>query len=163
MIYPPVRDTALHQTKRIPFGIKIIIGFHLLSVLLWAIGQGGAVVCYDLVAEWGLQEPRESLDPVLVEVHRGIGLADVVVQTPLFLVAVAGLWRMKFYGAVASWLVLGISIYWPVVEWAKHFFFARAEVKYLPMDMATNGVLAFVVLFSVWASAYLFKKRELFD
>jgi len=153
----------MHQTTKIPFGIKIIIGFHLLSIILWIIGQGGAVISYDTVAKWGLQGPRELLDPVIVEVNRSIGLADIIIQIPLFILAVLGLWRLRFYGALASWLVLGITIYWPVVAWAEHYFFSQAAVKYHPFDMATNGVLTFIFLFAVWASWYLFKNHKLFD
>lgn len=96
---------------KIPLGIKIIIGFHLLNILLWTIGQGGAVISYDTIAQWGLQDSRELIDPVIVEVNRAIGLADMIIMIPLFLIAVIGLWRQKFYGAVFSWLALGITFY----------------------------------------------------
>jgi len=115
------------------------------------------------VARWGLQEPRERLDPVIVEVNRGIGFADFAIQIPLFILAVIGLWRLRFYGAVASWLVLGITLYWPIVAWAHEYFYAQAAVKYHPLDMTANGILAFVFLFALWASWYLFKNRKLFD
>lgn len=46
-----------------PLGIKFIIGFHILSIIFWVVGQGGAVIAYDTVAQWGLQEPRETIDP----------------------------------------------------------------------------------------------------
>ena len=84
--------------RRVPIGIKFVIGFFLLSFTLWTIGQGGAVVCYDTVAGMGLQEPRETVDPVIVEVNRGIGFGDVVIQIPLFLVAAIGLWKLRFFG-----------------------------------------------------------------
>ena len=147
---------------RLPFGIKVIITFFLLSVVLWTIGQGGAVVSYDRVAEWGLQEPRESLEPALVETHRGVGLADIIIQIPLFIIAVTGLWRLKYYGAVVSWLAFGITLYWPIVEWCKAYFYQQAAIKYQPMDITTRAVLAFILVFTLWASWYLFKKRRLF-
>jgi hypothetical protein len=146
----------------LPLGIKVIIAFFLLSGILWTIGQGGAVVSYDRVAEWGLQEPRANLAPALVETHRGIGLADMIIQIPLFITAVIGLWQLRYYGAVVSWLAFGITMYWPIVEWCKHYFFRQAAIKYQPMDMATNGILAFILVFALWASWYLFKKRRMF-
>lgn len=157
------RGEFMHQTVKIPPGVKIIIGFHLLSIILWTIGQGGAVTSYDTVAKWGLQEPRELVDPVIVEVNRGIGLTDFLIQIPLFILAVIGLWRLKFFGAVVSWLLLGITIYWPVVAWANKYFFAKAAVKYHPFDIATNVILVLIVLFAVWASWYLFRNRKLFS
>lgn len=154
---------SVDSTTKIPLGVKLIIGFFVLSTVLWTIGQGGTVIFYDAVAELGFQEPRESLDPVIVEVNRGIGLADMIVQIPLFVLAIVGLWQLRFYGAVASWLALGISLYWPVVAWTTQYFYAQAAVKSLPFDMATHGILAFVFLFSVWASWYLYKNSVLFD
>jgi hypothetical protein len=152
----------MHQTTKIPSGIKIIIGFHVLSIILWIIGQGGAVIAYDMVAEWGFQDPKNLIDPVIVEVNRAIGLTDIIIQIPLFLLAVIGLWRLRFYGAIASWMVLGITLYWPVVAWAENYFFAQAAVKYQPFDMVTHGILAFIFLFAGWASWYLFRNRKLF-
>jgi len=153
----------MNQTVKIPPGVKIIIAFHLLSIILWIIGQGGAVIFYDTVAKWGLQESRELVDPVIVEVNRGIGLADFIIQIPLFILAVIGLWRLRFFGAVASWLVLGMTLYWPVVAWSNKYFFAQAGVKYQPFDIATNVILALILLFAAWASWYLFRNRKLFE
>ena len=83
--------------KSPPLGVKLIIGFFIASIPVWIVGQGGAVVAYDTVATWGLQaSAREDLDPVIVEECRGIGLADVVVQVPLFVVAAIGLQRLQF-------------------------------------------------------------------
>ena len=148
---------------KIPLGVKIIVGFHLLSIILWTIGQGGAVISYDTIAKWGLQEPRELLDPVIVEVNRGIGFADFVIQIPLFILAVIGLWRLRFFGAMASWLLFGMTLYWPVVAWADQYFYAQAAIKHRPFGVATNLVLVFIVLFAAWASWYLFRNRKLFE
>lgn len=153
----------MSRATKLPLGIKVIIGFFLLSTVLWTIGQGGAVVAYDTVVQWGLQDPREGTDPVFVETNRAIGLADMLVHIPLFLPAIIGLWQRRFYGAVFSWLVLGTTIYWPVVAWTMKYFFAQAAVEHIPFDAATNGILAFIVLFAIWASWYLFKNRRMFE
>ena len=153
----------VHQATKIPFRIKLIIGFHLFSLVLRTIGQGGAVIAYDTVAKWGFQAPRESLDPIIVEVNRGIGLTDFVIQMPLFIFAAIGLWRRQFYGAVCSWLVLGIILYRPVIDWSKRYFFAQATVKHLPAGIISDGIIAFFFLFAIWASWYIFKNRTLFE
>ena len=149
----------MQKTTKFPLGIKIIIGFHLLNILLWTIGQGGAVISYDIVAKWGLQDPRKLIDPVIVEVNRGIGLADMLTMIPLFIIAVIGLWRLRFYGAVASWLALGITIYWPVVFWSSQYLYGQAGIKHNPIPMSVNLILALLLIFAVWASWYLFKNR----
>ena len=150
--------------KRImPLGIKFIIGFHILSIIFWVVGQGGAVIAYDTVAQWGLVEPRETIDPFILLINRAIGLADVIIGVPLFVIALIGLWRMRFYGAAFSWMVLGIGFYWTTIAWVKQYFYLQAGMKSLPFEIGTHGMLAFVFLFSAWASWYLIKNRAIFD
>ena len=153
----------MKKQKKVPPGFKLIIGFFFLNLLIFIVGQGGAVVSYDSVANLGLQEARETIDPVIVVVNRGIGLADVLIGVPLFILAIIGLWRLRFYGAVFSWMVLGISFYWTTVAWAKQSFYLQASVKCEPFNAGVHGVLAFVFLFSIWASWHLFKNRRLFQ
>ena len=100
----------MEKQQKAPFGIWLIIGFFVLSVFIWVVGQGGALVAYDTVAALGFHAPRASVDPILVDVNRGIAFADVAVQLPFFVLAIIGLWRLKFYGAVTAWIALGIHI-----------------------------------------------------
>ena len=153
----------MEKQIKVPFSIKLIIGFFILNLIMFVIGQGGAVVSYDYVAKLGLQEARETIDPVILVINRGIGLADVLIGVPLFILAIIGLWRLRFFGAVFSWMVLGISFYWTTVAWAKQSFYIQASIKCQPFDIGVHSVLAFVFIFSVWASWYLFKNRKLFD
>ena len=153
----------MEKQKKLSLGIKLIIGFFILNLIIFIFGQGGAVVSYDYVSKLGLQEARETIDPVIVVINRGIGLADVLIGVPLFVLAITGLWRLRFYGVVFSWMVLGISFYWTTVAWAKQSFYMQASVKSQPFDIGTHGVLAFVFIFSVWASRHLYKNRKLFD
>ena len=151
----------MEKQNKAPLGIKLIICFLMLNLLLFVVGQGGAVIAYDAVAGMGLQEARDTVDPVIVSVNRGIGLADVLVGVPLFILAIIGLWRLRFYGAVFGWLVLGISLYWPIVAWAKQYYYLKAAIKCLPFNGGVHAVLAFVVLFSIWAGWYLYKHRNI--
>ena len=153
----------MEKQKKVTLGTKLIIGFFILNLIMFVFGQGGAVVSYDYVAKLGLQEARETIDPLIVVINRGIGLADVLIGVPLFILAIIGLWRLRFFGAVFSWMVLGVSFYWTTVAWAKQSFYIQASVKCEPFNTGEHGVLAFVFIFSVWASWYLFKNRKLFD
>lgn len=148
-----------NKQHKISLGIKFIIGFHILNLLMFIIGQGGAVVSYDTVAGWGLQEARDTVDPFIVVINRGIGLADVIIGVPIFILAIAGLCRRKYIGFLASWMVFGISLYWTTVAWSKQYFYMQASIKCEPFDLATNLVLSFVFLFSLWGSWYLYKNR----
>ncbi|MFC2134904.1 hypothetical protein ACFLR4_02500 [Bacteroidota bacterium] len=153
----------MDNLPKVPLGIKFIIGFFVVNIIIFVIGQGGAVIAYDAVAKLGLQELRESVHPVIVVVNRGIGFADFIIGVPLFIFAVIGLWKMRYWGAMVSWMVLGISFYWTSVAWAKQYFYLEASVKCPPFDMGTHFMLAFVFLFSLWASWYLFQNRKLFN
>jgi hypothetical protein len=153
----------MRQRMKIPLGIKLIIGFHLLNILLWTVGQGGAVISYDTVAGWGLQDARRLLDPAIVEVNRGIGAADMIAIMPLFIIALIGLWRLKFYGAVASWMAFGFSIYWPVVFWASQYFYGQAGVRHQPTQTQGYVIPSIIAGFALWASWYLYHRRKDLD
>ena len=153
----------MREHQKVPLGIRLIMGFLALSAAIWVIGQGGALIAYDAVAALGLQEVRESVDPIVVVVNRGIAFADVAVQLPLFILAIIGLWRLRFYGAVASWLALGAHMYWPMAAWAKQYLYTQAGVKCEPFALSFHGTLAFFFLFAAWASWYLYRNRELFE
>jgi hypothetical protein len=146
----------------LPRGVWVIVAFHVLSLVLWLFGQTGAVVSYDTVAEWGFQEPRALLDPVIVEVNRSIGLTDTIIQLPLFAVAAFGLIRRRFYGAVASWLVFGVTLYWPVEAWSSKYFYARADIMSQPPGGVYFALPGALFLFALWGSWYLARNRRIF-
>ena len=152
----------MEKQERVPLGIKFIIGFHILNIIFWAAGQGGAVIAYDTVAQWGLLAPRETIDPFILLINRAIGLSDVIIGVPLFVTALIGLWRMRFCGAVLSWMVFGIGFYWTTEAWIKQYFYLQAGMKCQPFEIGTHIMLAFVFLFSAWGSWYLFQNRKLF-
>ena len=144
-------------------GIRVIIGFHIFSLIIWFFGQTLAVFTYDTVAAWGLQGPRDLLDPAIVEVNRGIGLTDTLVMLPLFIVAAVGLFRRRFYGAVASWLVFGMTLYWPVVFWCCQEFYATGGIAHHPTSTATiilPGALWLIAAWGTWCRA---RHRPVFD
>jgi hypothetical protein len=151
------------RDSRLPTGFKVIVGFHVFSFVIWLIGQTGAVVAYDSVAELGLQEPRAVLDPVIVEVHRATGLADTLVMLPMFIVAAVGVLRRRFFGAVASWLAFGMTLYWPVVFWCSQAFFAAAGVDHAPTSVAAIVVPGGLWVIACWGSWYLARNREQFS
>jgi len=152
-----------NKQKKIQLGIKFIIVFHILNIIIWFVGQGGAVIAYDTVAAWGLQEARDTADPFCIVINRAIGLADVLIAPPIFIMATIGLWKMRFYGLMTSFMCFGIGFYWTAVAWVKQIFLIRAGVKCEPFDVGTHGMLGFVFLFSIWGSWYLYKNRMQFD
>lgn len=150
------------KMSEVPMGVWTIIGFLVLFSCFWIVGQGGAVVAYDRVAALGLHPERHLVDPITVLVTQAIAVADVAIQLPFFIVAIVGLWRLRFYGAVAAWIGLGINLYWSTVAWAKQLHYLQAGVDTVPFGPLLHAQLAFVFLFSAWASWHLFRIRGLF-
>jgi len=140
-------------------GLKLIIGFHILNLVLWFFGQTWAVIDYDAVASWGLQDPRALLNPAIVEVNRGIGLADTFILLPIFLLATIGLLRKKFWGAVFSWMAFAITLYWPTVFWCSQFFFASNGITHYPTAISAIILPAIFMGFSIWGSWYLYREH----
>jgi hypothetical protein len=151
------------RTSRLPLGVKVIIGFHVFSFVIWFFGQTIAVVAYDRAAGWGLQDPRALIDPVIVEINRAIGLTDTIIMLPLFIVAAVGLSRKRFYGAVASWLAFGMTLYWPVVFWCSQGFYAAAGIRHAPTQLGYIILPGSLLLIACWGSWYLGRNRELFQ
>jgi hypothetical protein len=148
--------------RPLPTGVKIIVGFHLFSFAIWFFGQTLAVFAYDRVAEWGLQDARALVDPVIVAVNRAIGLTDTIVMLPLFIIAAVGLLRRRFYGAVASWLAFGMTLYWPVLFWCSQGFYAAAGIDHQAMTALYIALPGTLWLIAAWGSWYLGRKRALF-
>ena len=150
----------MDKQKKVSLGIMFIIGFHILNIVMWTIGQGGSVIAYDTIAEMGLVDSRDTIDPFIVVVNKGIGFADFLIGVPLFILAVIGMWRKRFWGALFSWMVFGIGFYWTSVAWSKQYFYLEASVKCQPFDLGTHFMLIFVFLFSLWGSWFLYKNKE---
>jgi hypothetical protein len=112
-----------------------------------------------MVAGWGLQDLRSAVDPVIVEIKRAIGLTDTLLLLPLHLVAAVGLLQRRFYGAVASWLVFGITLYWPVLFWASQGFYSAADIAHQPMTAGYIILPGAAFLIACWGSWYLYRNR----
>ncbi len=146
-----------------PIGVTTLILFHLFNLIIWFFGQTLAIFYYDMVAEWGLQEPRVLVDPVIVEVNRAIAIADTILILPLFLIATIGLWGMRFWGVVASWIVLGWLWYFPLVFWSSQALYAAADIRHAPTGMVGILVPATLCVIAAWGIWYLYRNRAVFD
>jgi hypothetical protein len=82
---------------------------------------------------------------------------------PLFAVAAFGLLRRRFFGAVASWLAFGMTLYWPVEFWCSKFFYGRAGITSPAATAPAIVIPAILLAVAVWGSWYLAKNRSLFD
>ena len=158
-----------------PCGIKVVITFftfHLLLVVIpaWAYFQ------YDLVAtQMHLEEPRELADEAVVQANRAIGLANAIWVIPLNVVAIVGLaWRRKAsnngstathsmqhtsspptWAFTASYMLLGVSIYWPIQYLCSRSTYSSAGIDHVPLRGSDVVTLSVVLMLSIWSAYFL--------
>lgn len=139
----------------LPRGIRFIIAFHVLNLVLWLVGITGSLIAYDLVAALGLVESRDSLDVAVFETNRAIALADTVFILPLIGIALYGMLQREFYGFICSWMYFGWSIYWPAVFWGQCLTYRHGNIMFPMPNAVTLSFTAFFFGFACWASWYL--------
>lgn len=153
---------SYHSAQQLSSGIKVLIGFLFFHALL-LLTQTGAVLDYDLMAGWKLQEPRSMADEAVVQSNRAIGLADTFIVLPLNAMALYGILCRKFYGVICCWLLLGIALYWPVVFVMSRFTYASADIEHVALRLEDAGITGFVFLFACWGSWLLCRSPELVE
>ena len=62
----------MQQKAKRPLGIKIIIGFHLFNIIMWTIGQGGAVFFMIRLANGDCKIRESSLIRLLLKLTEGL-------------------------------------------------------------------------------------------
>ena len=82
--------------KPLSLSLKIIIGFHIGSAVLWFFGQTLSIWQHELAASWGFQ--TNETDNAVIQYDRAIAMADTIILIPLHAMAAYGLLDRKFYG-----------------------------------------------------------------
>lgn len=151
------------MSSSISCGIRCIIGFCAFNFILWGVAQTLAIWNYDLVASWKLQEPRSIVDETVVATNQAIAMADTVIMLPLFAMSIIGLQQRKFYGVVCTWMVFGITLYWPVVWWMSRITYKSAGVASVPLRGQDILVTGAIWIFGAWGSWFMYRQRDLLD
>lgn len=147
--------------KPLSLAIKVIIGFHIVSAVLWLFGQTLSIWQHEWVASFGLQIPAESTENAVIQYDRAIAITDTFILIPLHLMAAYGLLERKFYGVICSWMAFALSMYWPTIFICTRYTFAAGDVKTPPTDAFSACVVVFVIVFSIWGSWYQCRNKEL--
>jgi hypothetical protein len=100
--------------ERRPIGFWVIVVFLVVSTVLMLVGQTMSIFDYDLTVRLGLQESREQVGELGVQVNRSFGVGDTVVYIPLFIASLVGLWLGKRWSLLTTAAVFGVSAYWSV-------------------------------------------------
>ena len=137
----------------------ILIYGSLFLVLLFLLGQTVSLFDYDMVADWGLQEPVEEVSPVGVAFLKGYAFGDTLFYIPLFLLGVIGLLQRRKWGVFAMTGALAISVYWPLA--VLYAVFIGRNVMSLPPEkyLVFSIFLPLVMCFGLWGIRYLYKNN----
>ena len=150
----------MRDDEPLSVGLRVIVAFHLLNLLLWLFGQTGAIFWYDTIAKYGFQEPRDANDPAIIQVNIGIGLADTLIALPLFAMAAVGILRRQFYGVICSWMVFYHSMYWPMVYWMSCLMYKRAGILHSPVTVTNVLLPGMMWCFGAWGSWFLCRAEK---
>jgi len=91
----------------------------------------------------------------------GAAVGGFSIQLSLFLIALVGLWRLRFFGVVAAWVSLSMHGHWTATAWAKQAFYVQAVFQAEPLAVPLQIMMAVICLVSLWACWYLYKHRKL--
>jgi len=144
-------------------GLRIILTFHIVSAILWLVGQTGSVFFYDTVASWGLQEPRRDVDPALVQVNVAVALSDTFVLIPLHVMAAYGILKRAFYGIICSWMNFAVTLYWTTLFWTGMIVYAVGGVKNGHLDAITLAIVLLIIGMAIWGSWYQCRNKKLIE
>ncbi|NOX61362.1 MAG: hypothetical protein GXP42_05375 [Chloroflexi bacterium] len=144
----------MNKTKR-PIAFWIIIVFFIFSLLMLLMGQALAVVDYELTVQLGMQESVEAISEFGVQINRGVGAADTLVQLPLILLSLVGLWRRRRWALTTTAAVMGVTAYWPVSAAFMMLFLQGAPGYAFVPPPSYWFILTVLAAFGVWGLFYL--------
>lgn len=146
-----------------PFGLNIIIVYHILSIVAWLGIQTQSLWRYEEFASWSMPEIISSCYDVSSEVaiHDyplgtqivAVVFADFVVLLPFIMTATVGLINRDFYGVVISWMIFGINVYRTMmIFWQATMSNQFAATGLMPI--MERSIIYVNLFFSVWAAWY---------
>ena len=117
-------DFLTKPMGRFSFGIWVVLILLFIALLTGSAGQLISIISWDTARSLGLQEDNpNSVDPMersLVPVEWGTAVADVILQTPVILLALYGIIRRHWIGLAGATMEFTILLYA-----ALFFFFQR--------------------------------------
>ena len=148
-----------NKLKHFPFGIWIALLALVLIMLAWLM-QGYSLLNWEKAVELGLQNSSflgNDLELAWATKERGEALADLLWPLPLTIIALAGLWKRKFVGFVASMMVFAICIYFPLF-----YVFQLWNIHWETAVMAVLlwGVPSILGIIGMWANKSIFLKTS---
>lgn len=125
------------------WGIRTIIVFHhlvnLVNLVLWVLGQTGALLWYNTAVALGQQDDREENDPAVEQQSLAIGLTGTIMALPLFVMAAWGLAHQQSYGVVC--FLGGLFLFLSLAQFLSDFGFLSREGQYSTYD--TDNIQSF--------------------
>jgi hypothetical protein len=152
------------QLGALPAGLWLVLAFLVLNFFFGIAGQALSILAWDKARAWGLQEDDPgSADPLqraYFSVEWGLALADVVVQSIAFVMALYGLYTRHWTGLLGASILFTILAYyglaycarvyaikrWRLGDWTR---WRRTAIVFLIYAEAI-GLIGFIALWSNW-------------
>ena len=90
------------QDSKRPIAFWVIVCFMSVSLVLLLMGQTMALVDYDFVVEFGLQEGVNDVSHYGVQVNRAFGVGDTIIYIPLIVFSIIGLILRKRWSLMTT-------------------------------------------------------------
>ena len=153
------------EKKKLPLGVKIVIGYLGLMLLTLAIMQVTSILDFETAVSLGFQEDDpNSADPFVrgrVLLEQGTAGADLIIQGMLIIVAILGLLCRSGIGFVCAFGQLGISIYWPTFDIIQEsVLFSKGVSEELIVGNIVGEV--FYIVLALVMAAILYRHRKVF-
>ena len=152
-------DNQINVTVKRTTGFWLLIGFGILLIIIYLLGQTMALINYDFAVSIDLQEPVNEITEIGVALNKGFGFGDTVFYIPLFVIGVVGLLKRSALGLFAMLGTMAITVYWPIVSLSTLFFAKGAPGWYFTDYTSYSILLSLIVLYGIWGFWFLYRNR----
>jgi len=152
-------DNQINVTVKRTTGFWLLIGFGILLIIIYLLGQTMALINYDFAVSIDLQEPVNEITEIGVAMNKGFGFGDTVFYIPLFVIGVVGLLKRSALGLFAMLGTMAITVYWPIVSLSTLFFAKGAPGWYFTDYTSYSILLSLIVLYGIWGGWFLYRNR----
>ncbi len=144
-----------NQNRHISFWIVNI--FLILTAFGILAGQTFALINYELLVQFGLQESVEEIGEIGVNVNKAFAVSDTLIYLPLIVLSIIGAIKRTTWSLSAISAVMGITAYWSLTVMFELIFLKGTSGFLLVPNIVYWLVLSGYFLSGVIGLIYVFK------
>jgi len=152
-------ENQINMTVKRTTGFWLLIGFGILLIIIYLLGQTMAIINYGFAVSIDLQEPVNEITEIGVAMNKGFGFGDTVFYIPLFVIGIVGLLKRSALGLFAMLGTMAITVYWPIVSLSTLFFAKGAPGWYFTDYTSYSILLSLIILYGIWGFWFLYRNR----